>query len=75
MKIEIISKVYLEGDHWYDDTRFYDYIVELDGHDNPYKMTKVYEPRKYPHVEEGDKITCLINEDRLKNVKVLREIE
>ena len=75
MKIEIVSKVYLEGSHWYENTRFIDYIIELDGHDNLYKMTKLYEPLKYPHVEEGDKITCLINEDRLKNVKVLREIE
>jgi hypothetical protein len=73
MKIEIVESVFYSGDHWFDGVRFDNYVIELEGHDSPYKMTKIYHPTHH-RVLVGDKITCTIEDDRLKNVKVLNEI-
>ena len=73
MNLERISSVHYTGDHWYNNTHFDNYIVELDGHDKPYKLTVRYS-QLFFKLAIGDTISCTIAEDRLKNVKVLNEI-
>lgn len=75
MKIETIKTAYFFSEHVYNEVTFVNYIVELVGYDTPYKLCKFKDDKLFPHVKEGDKITCEIEGDKLKNVKVLTEIK
>jgi hypothetical protein len=75
MKIETIKTAYFFSEHVYNEVTFVNYVVELEGHDTPYKLCKFKDNKQFPHVKEGDKITCEIEGDKLKNVKVLTEIK
>jgi hypothetical protein len=75
MKIETIKTAYFFSEHVYNEVTFVNYIVELEGHDTPYKLCKFKDNKLFPHVKEHDKITCEIEGDKLKNVKVLTEIK
>jgi hypothetical protein len=71
--VETVREVYCTGTNEYQRVWFEHYIVYLEGHDEPYKMTKkmIKDVDFVPRV--GDKITCVIDEGRLKQVKLLIE--
>lgn len=70
--IETVTAINYLSTHGYNGILFDNYVVELEGHDEPYWMTKkVVEYNFIPEV--NDRISCLIEEGRLKHVKILRE--
>lgn len=72
-----ISHIAFENTHYYDDKKFNNYIVWLENFDQPFRMTKCMEiiNRKRDIPAIGNIITYEIDGDRLKSVKILRDIE
>lgn len=70
MKRYKVNKMWYTGDHWYDGTRFDNYLVELENHEDLYRVYKKYSPtRKVDY--SGMEINCIIEEDKLKHIKIL----
>jgi hypothetical protein len=74
LKMYTIDKIYLQNDHWYNETRFNNYIVILEGDDTIYKMTKQYNDREGNSLRDGDVVTCEISEGKLLKVKPMYKV-
>jgi len=68
-----IDNIAFEGTHFYEDKKFENYIVWLDGFDEPFRMTKCMSitNRKRDIPVTDNLISCEIIGDRLKSVKIL----
>jgi hypothetical protein len=71
--IETVREIYSTGAQEYRGILFEHYIVYLENHEDPYKMSKKYvkDVDFIPRV--GDKITCTFEDGRMKQVKLLME--
>lgn len=72
--VETVTEIYTTGVHNFKGTMFENFIVYLEGYEEPFKMTKKM-VKEYDFIPRaGDKITCEFDEGRLKQVKLLNEI-
>ncbi len=73
--VETVTEIYCTGANKYQGVLFDHYIVYLEGHEEPYRMTKkaLKDNDFVPRV--NDKITCEIDEGRLRHVKLLIELD
>lgn len=72
INISRVNNIVFEGSHYHDDKKFDNYILWLDGYDEPLRMTKfkdITSKRDIPVV--GNMISYDIDGDRLKSVKIL----
>ena len=71
--VETVKDIYSTGTNEYQRVWFEHFIVYLEGYAEPFRMSKkmVKDIDYIPRV--GDKITCFMEEGRLKNVKILFE--
>ena len=75
INISRVDDIVFEGSHYYDDKKFDNYILWLEGYDEPLRMTKfkdITSKRDIPVV--GNMISYDIDEDRLKSVKILYHV-
>ena len=77
VNISRVDNIAFESTHFYDDKKFNNYIVWLEGDDAPYRMTKcmniINAKRDIP--KNGDHISYTLDGYRLKNVNILYNVE
>ena len=72
--VETVERIYSTGTNVYDNVLFEHYIVYLEGHEGPYKMTKKYVEDVDYIPKPGDLVTCIIEGGRMKHVKLLLDL-
>ena len=75
INISRVDNIVFEGSHYYDDKKFDNYILWLEGYNEPLRMTKykdITSKRDIPVT--GNMISYDIDGNRLKNVKILYKI-
>lgn len=75
INISRVDDIVFEGSHYYDDKKFDNYILWLDGYNEPLRMTKfkdITSRKDIPVV--GNMISYEIDGNRIKGVRILYNV-